>query len=176
MFVISKPIADRKEMRIASTIVRTGTEVEIKPVPSPEMITVAGPVFALLAILIVGLCDEDVKYSVPWPIIIPASNPVITENESPIQLLKFSRYRIIKVEMAMKTALTLTPLFRESISCLRFASSFVLTIKIPSIERNTPTDAIIIGAKTAFCCISGFKTKADAPSAAVDKMDPQNDS
>src|SRR5690606_19158637 len=143
------------------------------PVPRPEMITVAGPVFALLAIFIVGLCDEDVKYSVPCPIIIPAKRPVITENERPIQLVKLNRYRITKVLTAINNALIFTPLLREFINSLRLAFSLVLTMKIPIIDKNTPIAAIIIGVKTAFSCIAGLRTKADAPSAAEDKIEPQ---
>ena len=40
---------------MASAIVTTGMAVEIIPMPMPEMMTVAGPVSALLAILRVGL-------------------------------------------------------------------------------------------------------------------------
>ncbi len=56
------------------------------------------------------------------------------------------------------------------------ASSLVLTIKMPNIDKNTPIAAIIIGANTAFCCIVGFKTNADDPRADVDSIDPQYDS
>ncbi len=55
MLVISKPVAERNAISIAKTIVNTGIEVDINPVPIPEIITVAGPVFVLSAILIVGL-------------------------------------------------------------------------------------------------------------------------
>jgi len=36
-------------------MVSTGIEVDTKPVPIPDMITVAGPVSALAAIVFVGL-------------------------------------------------------------------------------------------------------------------------
>ncbi len=36
-------------------MVITGITVETSPVPIPDIITVAGPVFALLAIFLVGL-------------------------------------------------------------------------------------------------------------------------
>lgn len=107
--------------------------VEMKPLPKPDIITVAGPVFALFAISIAGLREEEVKYSVPCPIImyLPAKSPVITENESPTQLLNPNKYSMPKVITAIKTALILTPLLRESISCFTVASSFVFTENIP---------------------------------------------
>ena len=40
---------------IAAPTVITGTAVEIMPTPTPEMMTVAGPVWALSAIRRVGL-------------------------------------------------------------------------------------------------------------------------
>ena len=55
MLPISNPVAERNDMSIAKTMVNTGIEVDMNPVPRPEMMTVAGPVFALSAILIVGL-------------------------------------------------------------------------------------------------------------------------
>ena len=41
-------------MMIASTRVMVGTTVEIMPTPRPWMMTVAGPVVAILAMLWVG--------------------------------------------------------------------------------------------------------------------------
>ena len=41
--------------------------------------------------------------------IIPATSPVMTEHDSPIQLLMPSRYNIPNVAMAINTALTFTP-------------------------------------------------------------------
>ncbi len=81
-----------------------------------------------------------------------------------------------KVPIAISIALVLTPLLSEFISCLTVASSLVFTRNIPIIERNTPIAAIIIGAKMAFLCISGFKTNAEAPNAAVESIEPQYDS
>ena len=80
------------------------------------------------------------------------------------------------MHIAINIALTFTPLFKESINSLMVASSLVLTIKMPNIDKNTPMAAIIIGANTAFCCIVGFRTNADAPSAAVESIEPQYDS
>ncbi len=81
-----------------------------------------------------------------------------------------------KVRTAMRKALMLIPLLSAAIKVFMDASSFVLTRKIPNIERNTPIAAIIIGAKTAFCCIWGFAIKAEAPRAAVERIEPQYDS
>ena len=44
---------------------------------------------------------------------------------------------------------------------------------MPNMDKKTPMAAISIGANTAFICISGLSIKAEAPKAAVDKMDPQ---
>ena len=108
--------------------------------------------------------------------IIPANNPAITEKDNPIQFSNPSKYKITNVKTAMKKALVFTPLFKAFISIFMSASSLVLTKKIPKIDKKTPIAAIIIGANTAFCCISGFAIKADAPRAAVERMDPQYDS
>ena len=43
-------------------------------------------------------------------------------------------------------------------------------------DKATPTAAIIMGAKTAFNCMLSLAINADAPSAAVAKIDPAYDS
>ena len=55
MLWMSKPVAQRKARTMATAIVTTGMAVDIIPMPIPEMMTVAGPVSALLAIFRVGL-------------------------------------------------------------------------------------------------------------------------
>ncbi len=108
--------------------------------------------------------------------IIPARSPVITENDNPSQLLNSSKYKMRKVQAAIKNALTFTPLLSDLIRSFTVAFSFVFTRKIPIIERNTPIPAMIMGAKTALCCIAGSNIKAEAPRAAVERIDPQYDS
>ena len=71
---------------MATTIVMTGTAVDIIPSPTPEMMTVAGPVLELSASLRVGLYECEVKYSVDWPMMMPAIRPTITEHEIHAQL------------------------------------------------------------------------------------------
>ena len=51
------PPAAWKDTRIATTMVSSGTHVEIIPSAMPEMMTVAGPVSAWWAIRRVGLCS-----------------------------------------------------------------------------------------------------------------------
>ena len=64
MLSTSKPVAQRYARIIATPIVMTGIAVEIIPDPIPAMMTVAGPVCELSAILRVGRYECEVKYSV----------------------------------------------------------------------------------------------------------------
>ena len=59
-FEKSNPEANRKDRIIPMTTEITGITVEIIPIPRPEMITVAGPVSELLAILWVGAYSSEV--------------------------------------------------------------------------------------------------------------------
>ena len=59
--------------------------------------------------------------------------------------------------------------------CIRdsiLAPSLVLTIKMPIIESITPTAAIIIGAYTALNCMASLAINAEAPRAAVARIEP----
>ncbi len=53
-FEKSKPDAKRNERMVPAETAATGMAVEIMPVPMPEMMTVAGPVWAWAAIFLVG--------------------------------------------------------------------------------------------------------------------------
>ena len=79
----------------------------------------------------------------------------------------------MKEAMAISTALTFVPSPKAWSNSFIVAPSFVRTRKIPMSERNIPTAAIIIGAMTARNCMSPFKAKAVAPSAAVERILPQ---
>ena len=76
----------------------------------------------------------------------------------------------------MKTEEKFTPRLSDFSSWLIPAFSLVLTRKIPITDRNTPTAAISIGAKTALSCIPPWPMKALAPRAAVARTLPQYDS
>ena len=82
----------------------------------------------------------------------PASRPTITENDIPSQLGICSRYSTTNVAIAMSTELRLVPNPSDLSSWLIPAPSFVRTVYMPIIDRNTPTAAIIIGANTALSC------------------------
>ncbi len=73
----------------------------------------------------------------------------------------------------MRHAETLVPRPSERSRSRIVASSFVRTQKIPISDRKIPTDAIIIGATTAFSCMSIFIANAVAPRAAVERILPQ---
>jgi hypothetical protein len=49
------PVAKQYDKIIATVTIKSGIAVDRKPVPTPAIITVAGPVSLDLAILIVGL-------------------------------------------------------------------------------------------------------------------------
>ena len=97
----------------------------------------------------------------------------MTENDSPSQFSMPSRYNIIKVATAMRTALTLVPSPSEWSSSFIVAPSFVRTMKMPMSDRKMPIAAMTIGAMTARSCMSPFMAKAVAPRAAVESMEPQ---
>ena len=103
----------------------------------------------------------------------PAQRPVMTENETPTQFSIWKRYNIIKVAMAISTALTLVPNDSDFSSSFMPAPSLVRTRKMPMSDRKIPTAAMIIGAMTAFSCMSPFMANAVAPKAAVDRIEPQ---
>ena len=105
--------------------------------------------------------------------ITPATSPVTTEQDSPIQLSIWRRYKIIKVAIAISTELRFVPNANECRRLRIVAPSLVRTKNIPIIDRNMPTAAITIGAMTAFNCISGEKANAVAPRAAVERILPQ---
>ena len=106
--------------------------------------------------------------------IIPATSPVMTEHDSPIQLLMPSRYNIPNVAKAINTALTFTPTPNDCSSSRIEAPSRVRTRNMPIIESRMPVAAISIGASTAFTCSdSPIEAKAAAPSAAVARTAPQ---
>ena len=80
---------------------------------------------------------------------------------------------MIKVATAMSAALTLVPRPSEWSSSFIVAPSLVRTRKMPMSERKMPIAAITIGAITARSCMSAFMANAVAPSAAVDRIEPQ---
>jgi len=88
---------------------------------------------------------------------IPASNPQITENETPNQLGICSTYKMPKVAAAISPELTFTPLPNAPSKSFMVAPSFVFTKNMPMMDRIMPTAAISMGAKTALSCISGMK-------------------
>jgi len=63
-------------MKIVAVIVRRGRIVLWKPIASPVIIAGALPVWALLAMVLIG--GPEVKYSLSSPIKTPASIPVKT--------------------------------------------------------------------------------------------------
>ncbi|MPM72786.1 hypothetical protein SDC9_119762 [bioreactor metagenome] len=77
-----------------------------------------------------------------------------------------------KVAIAISTELVFTPRLNAANNCFILAPSLVFTIKIPIIDNTTPIAAINIGAITAFTCMAGFTIKAEAPNAAVAKIEP----
>ncbi len=72
----------------------------------------------------------------------------------------------------MRTELVLTPRPRAPRSCFWLAPSFVRTRKIPKMERSVPMAAMTIGAMTALSWRSPRPRKAEAPRAAVARMEP----
>ena len=105
----------------------------------------------------------------------PATRPVMTENESPTQFSTPSRQRMPNVAAAISSELKLTPTPSERSSSRIVAPSFVRTRKMPRIESRMPTAAISIGAITALICNASepAEEKAAAPSAAVARIEPQ---
>ena len=79
----------------------------------------------------------------------------------------------MNVATAIRPALTLVPRPSELRSSFIVAPSLVRTRKMPMSERKMPMAAITIGAMTARSCMSPFMAKAVAPSAAVERIDPQ---
>ena len=105
--------------------------------------------------------------------ITPAARPVSTEKDSPSQFSICSAQRIMNDAMAISTADTLVPMPNERNRSFIVAPSLVFTMNIPMSDRKMPTEAIIIGAITAFICMSPLRAKAVAPRAAVLRMLPQ---
>jgi len=85
--------------------------------------------------------------------IIPTINPTTTANEIFTQFCKFSIQRIRKVATTIKAELKFVPTASEPNNSFMPAFSFVLTEKIPIMERRMPTAAINIGAITALNCM-----------------------
>ena len=74
----------------------------------------------------------------------------------------------------LRAAARLVPKLILLRSWLMDAPSLVRTVKMETTDRTTPTAAMSIGARMAFICISGpARKKAEAPSAIVERMDPQ---
>jgi hypothetical protein len=80
----------------------TGTTVESMPTPRPEMITVAGPVVALLAMSLVGLNSCEVKYSVALPMTMPVIRPTTMAPQMPAKFGRSSHLRMKNEAMKIR--------------------------------------------------------------------------
>ena len=87
----------------------TGIKEEIIPIPSPEMINVAGPVSELSAIFRVGLYSSEVKYSVALPITIPTKRPTTIANQTPTQFWISSNHKTPNAPRTISIELVLIP-------------------------------------------------------------------
>ena len=107
----------------------------------------------------------------------PARSPLITLSERCHQELLSvpnTSARMPNVANPDNTAAKLVPKLIDFRSSFIPAPSLVLTVKIQRTESRTPTAAISIGAIMAFICIAVPSIKkADAPSAIVERMEPQ---
>ena len=107
------------------------------------------------------------------PITIPVNKPTITEAQIPYEFSN-SRYVNIKYEKnTISTELKLIDLDNEFNNSFCVALFFAFTTNIPAIERIIPIAATSIGAITALNCIVGLLKNAEAPRAAVAKIEPQ---
>ena len=105
----------------------------------------------------------------------PTSSPTTTDTAMPCQLSSPSSHRMRNVAAIISTELRFVP--RDSAASRFFmeAPSLVRTAKMPAMDSKMPTAAISMGAMTALNCItvSPVSMKAEAPSAAVERMEPQ---
>ena len=105
----------------------------------------------------------------------PMSRPTTTEQLMSAQLSMSSSHMMTNVATTMRAELRLVPTDSEPSRSLMVAFSLVRTAKMPMMESRMPTAAISIGAMTALNCmaVSPEWRNAAAPSAAVERMEPQ---
>ena len=105
----------------------------------------------------------------------PTNSPITTAQDMYIQFSSCKTHKIRNVAAIINIELRFVPKERALRRSFIFAFSFVLTEKIPIIDRTIPTAAINIGAITALNCISisPLPINVAAPSAEVASIEPQ---